>query len=91
MLSSVLVVVLFVASIIITVEEVVGGAVRRQYTYGLSRISQNQLITETPSFYGYDGLGSFANVRSLTDASGMSGRAHPLQFSPDTWFTTFQV
>jgi RHS repeat-associated protein len=51
------------------VEEIVGGAVQRAYTYGVQRISQNQLIANawTPSFYGYDGHGS---VRLLTDATG---------------------
>ena len=51
------------------VEEVAGGAVQRTYTYGLQRISQNQLIgsTWTPSFYGYDGFGS---VRALTNSAG---------------------
>jgi RHS repeat-associated protein len=51
------------------VEELVGGSVQRTYTYGKSRIAQNQFIsgTWTPSFYGYDGLGS---VRLLTDAAG---------------------
>ena len=51
------------------VEELVGGAVQRTYTYGSSRISERQLISGTwqPSFYGYDGSG---HVRLLTDASG---------------------
>jgi RHS repeat-associated protein len=51
------------------VEEIVGGAVQRSYTYGLQRINQNQLISGawTPSFYGYDGLGS---VRQLTSSTG---------------------
>ena len=51
------------------VEELVGGAVARQYTYGLQRISENQVISNvwTPSFYGYDGGG---NVRSLTNTAG---------------------
>jgi RHS repeat-associated protein len=51
------------------VEEVTAGAVTRQYTYGLQRISQTQQIANawTPSFYGYDGGG---NVRLLTDATG---------------------
>jgi RHS repeat-associated protein len=51
------------------VEELTAGAVTRQYTYGLQRISENQLIssTWTPSFYGYDGFGS---VRTLTDSTG---------------------
>jgi RHS repeat-associated protein len=51
------------------VEELVGGAVARQYTYGLQPISQNQSIssTWTPSFYGYDGLGT---VRQLTSSGG---------------------
>jgi RHS repeat-associated protein len=45
-----------------------GGSVQRQYTYGLQRISENQLIsnTWTPSFYGYDGFGT---VRQLTNYS----------------------
>jgi RHS repeat-associated protein len=51
------------------IEEVVGGAVQREYTYGLQRISENQIISSawTSRFYGYDGGGS---VRQLTDASG---------------------
>jgi RHS repeat-associated protein len=51
------------------VEEVTAGAVTRQYTYGLQRISQNQQIANawTPSFYGYDGAGT---VRLLTDSTG---------------------
>jgi RHS repeat-associated protein len=46
-----------------------GGAVQRQYTYGLQRISENQVVsnTWTPSFYGYDGFGS---VRQLTNSAG---------------------
>ena len=51
------------------IDEVVGGAVTRQYTYGLQRISQNQVVSGswTVSFYGYDGPGS---VRQLSNASG---------------------
>ncbi|HEY1646627.1 MAG TPA: RHS repeat-associated core domain-containing protein [Terracidiphilus sp.] len=51
------------------VEELQGGAVTRQYTYGLQRIDENQFISNawTPSFYGYDGGG---NVRQLTNALG---------------------
>ena len=51
------------------VEELVGGAVSRQYTYGLQRIDEYQLIggTWTASFYGYDGGG---NVRNLTNTAG---------------------
>lgn len=51
------------------VEELSGGAVTRQYTYGTQRISEAQPIsgTWTPSFYGYDGGGS---VRQLTNAAG---------------------
>jgi RHS repeat-associated protein len=51
------------------VEEVVGGVVSRQYTYGLARISEN-LVADgawAPSFYGYDGGG---NVRNLTNSAG---------------------
>jgi RHS repeat-associated protein len=52
------------------VEEVVNGAVTRQYTYGLQRISENQIINGawTPSFYVYDGSGS---VRYLTNSAGV--------------------
>jgi RHS repeat-associated protein len=52
------------------VEEVVNGAVTRQYTYGLQRIGENQVVnsTWTPSFYGYDGGG---NVRQLTNSAGV--------------------
>ena len=51
------------------VEELVGGSVERTYAYGLQRISENQVIsnTWTPSFYETDGEGS---VRQLTDAAG---------------------
>ncbi len=51
-------------------EESVNGVVTRQYTYGLQRISENQVIQGawTPSFYGYDGFGS---VRQLTDLNAI--------------------
>ncbi len=51
------------------VEELVNGAVTRQYTYGLQRISENQEIANvwTSSFYEYDGGGS---VRQLTNSAG---------------------
>ncbi len=47
----------------------VNGVVTRTYTYGLQRISEDQVINSawTPSFYSYDGMGS---VRQLTNASG---------------------
>ncbi len=50
-------------------EEIQGGSVNRVYTYGLSRISQDQTINGnwSLSFYGYDGHGS---VRFLTDVNG---------------------
>jgi RHS repeat-associated protein len=51
------------------VEELADGAVKRAYSYGRQRISQNLLVNSawTPSFYGYDGGGT---VRLLTDATG---------------------
>jgi RHS repeat-associated protein len=51
------------------VEEIAGGSVFRQYTYGHERISERQLISGQwqTSFYGYDGQGS---VRYLTDTAG---------------------
>jgi RHS repeat-associated protein len=50
-------------------DELTNGAVTRTYTYGLQRISEDQLInnTWTPSFYSYDGMGS---VRQLTNMAG---------------------
>jgi RHS repeat-associated protein len=51
------------------VEELQGGQVVRQYTYGHDLISQRQQVGGQwqTSFYGYDGHGS---VRYLTDPSG---------------------
>ncbi len=45
------------------------GVVTRTYTYGLQRISEDQVISGawTPSFYSYDGGGS---VRQLTNSAG---------------------
>jgi RHS repeat-associated protein len=50
-------------------EESVNGIVQRTYTYGLQRISEDQVINNawTPSFYGYDGFGT---VRQLTNLAG---------------------
>jgi RHS repeat-associated protein len=50
-------------------DELTGSAVTRTYTYGLQRISENQVIDNvwTPSFYGYDGFGT---VRQLTNTAG---------------------
>jgi RHS repeat-associated protein len=51
------------------VEELRGGQVARQYTYGHDLVSQRQLVGGQwrSSFYGYDGHGS---VRYLTDEQG---------------------
>ena len=51
------------------IEEVASGVVQREYTYGLQRISENQLVSGawTASFFGYDGMGS---VRQLTNSAG---------------------
>lgn len=46
-------------------EEVVGGAVQRRYTYGVQRISES--LSSGDSFYGYDGHGS---VRLLVSQTG---------------------
>ena len=56
-------------------DELVSGAVTKTYTYGLQRISENQLVsgTWTPSFYGYDGHG---NVRFLTSTAGVLGNTY---------------
>jgi RHS repeat-associated protein len=50
------------------VEEVAGSGATRVYTYGIARISQNQVIAGAwaPSFYVYDGSDS---VRFLTDGA----------------------
>jgi RHS repeat-associated protein len=50
-------------------EEKVGGTVQRVYTYGLQRMSQDQVVNGawSVSFYGYDGAGS---VRQLTNSAG---------------------
>jgi RHS repeat-associated protein len=51
------------------VDELVNGSVTRTYAYGLSRVSEDQLVgsTWTPSFYGYDGHG---NARFLANGAG---------------------
>ena len=45
------------------------GTVERQYTYGLQRIDEDQIVNGswTASYYGYDGGGS---VRQLTNSAG---------------------
>ena len=50
-------------------DELTNGVVTRTYTYGLQRISEDQQVNGawTPSFYGYDGMGS---VRQLTNSAG---------------------
>jgi RHS repeat-associated protein len=50
-------------------DELAGSSVTRTYTYGLQRISEDQLISNawTPIFYSYDGGG---NVRQLTNSAG---------------------
>ena len=52
------------------IEELTGSTVTRTYTYGLQRISEDQIANGawTPSFYGYDGGGS---VRQLTNTAGV--------------------
>ena len=56
-------------------DELVSGAVTKTYTYGLQRISENQLSgsTWTPTFYGYDGHG---NVRFTTNTAGTVGKTY---------------
>jgi RHS repeat-associated protein len=56
-------------------DELVSGAVTKTYTYGLQRISENQLVsgTWTPTFYGYDGHG---NVRFTTNTAGTVGNTY---------------
>ena len=52
------------------VEETVNGAAQREYTYGLQRIDEDQIVNSawTPSFYGYDGFGTVRQLTSLTGA-----------------------
>ena len=56
-------------------DELVSGSVTKTYTYGLQRISENQLSgsTWTPTFYGYDGHG---NVRFTTNTAGAVGNTY---------------
>jgi RHS repeat-associated protein len=56
-------------------DELVGGSVTKTYTYGLQRISENQLSgsTWTPIFYGYDGHG---NVHFTTNTAGAVGNTY---------------
>jgi RHS repeat-associated protein len=56
-------------------DELVSGAVTKTYTYGLQRISENQLSgsTWTPTFYGYDGHGS---VRFTSNTAGTVGNTY---------------
>jgi RHS repeat-associated protein len=51
------------------VDELQSNAVTRTYSYGLERIDENQMLSNTwsASFYGYDGHGS---VRQLTNSTG---------------------
>ena len=51
------------------VEETVNGAPEREYTYGLQRIDEDQIVNSdwTPSYFGYDGFGT---VRQLTNSAG---------------------
>jgi YD repeat-containing protein len=50
-------------------EEIVNGAAQREYTYGLQRIDEDQIVNNvwTPTFYGYDGSGT---ARQLINAAG---------------------
>jgi RHS repeat-associated protein len=50
------------------VEETVNGAANREYTYGLQRIDEDQIVNNawTPSFFGYDGFGTVRQLTSLT-------------------------
>ncbi|MGC2186077.1 MAG: RHS repeat-associated core domain-containing protein, partial [Terriglobales bacterium] len=53
------------------IDELVNGSMIRTYAYGLSRISEDQLVGSawTPSFYGYDG---HMNVRFLSNPLGVA-------------------
>jgi len=63
-------------------DEIVGGAVQRTYTYGLQRIDEYQVVNGawTPSFYGYDGVSSVSNRGHLAPlglATSMARRPAP--------------
>jgi len=51
-------------------DELTNGVVTRTYTYGLQRISEEQIVSGawTPSFYSYDGMGSVRQLTSMTGA-----------------------
>src|SRR5260370_28578639 len=53
-------------------DELVNGSVTKTYTYGLQRISENQLSGSTwnPTFYGYDGPGNRPFLASATGTVG---------------------
>jgi RHS repeat-associated protein len=57
------------------VDELTNGVVTRTYAYGLQRVSQDQVVSNswTPSFYVYDGGGS---VRALTNPAGTTTDAY---------------
>jgi RHS repeat-associated protein len=69
------------------VDELVNGTVTRTYAYGLSRVSQNQLLggSRVSSFYGYDGQGS---VRFLTNLAGASTDTYQYDAFGNTLGTT---
>jgi RHS repeat-associated protein len=60
------------------------GVVTRTYTYGLQRISEEQVISGawTPSFYGYDGGG---NVRQLTNSGGTVTDSYEYDAYGNSW------
>ncbi len=78
------------------VEEIANGAANREYTYGLQRIDEDQIVNNawTPSFYGYDGRSASTpaassastKTRSSTTpgahAQGTPGSPHSKQKTP---------
>ena len=64
------------------VEETVNGAPAREYTYGLQRIDEDQIVNNawTPSYYGYDGMGTVRQLTSLT--AGQPGSPHSKYQTP---------
>jgi hypothetical protein len=71
-------------------DELTNGVVTRTYTYGLQRISENQLIESAwvSSFYEYDGAGS---VRQLTNSAGAVTDAYEYDGGWPRSLTTMRV
>jgi YD repeat-containing protein len=71
-------------------DELTGSTVTRTYTYGMQRISENQIVNNvwTPSFFVYDGEES---VRQLTNTAGAPGASVVARPSADRVALRFRI